>query len=36
LTGRYGYPVAEQTAIPGGFSQRFENGTLTCKNGGWV
>jgi hypothetical protein len=36
VTSRYGYPVAEQRIISGGWSQRFENGTLTYRNGRWL
>ena len=36
VKGRFGYPVAEQRTITGGWSQRFQHGTLTYRNGRWI
>jgi uncharacterized protein with LGFP repeats len=36
VEGRYGYPVADQRAIRGGWSQRFSGGTLTYRHGRWT
>jgi hypothetical protein len=32
---RYGYPLSDQRAIAGGFSQRFQGGYITYRNGRW-
>ena len=34
--GRYGYPIAMQRTISGGWSQRFSGGTLTYRHGRWT
>jgi uncharacterized protein with LGFP repeats len=36
VKSRFGYPVAEQRTITGGWSQRFQHGTLTYRNGRWI
>ncbi len=33
---RYGYPIAAQRTISGGWSQRFSGGTLTYRHGRWT
>ena len=36
VKGSYGYPIAEQRAISGGWTQRFRGGTLTYRHGRWT
>ena len=36
VDGSYGYPIAEQRAVTGGWSQRFSGGTLTYRDGRWT
>ena len=36
VKSRFGYPVAEQRTITGGWSQRFQHATLTYRNGRWI
>jgi len=33
VNSRYGYPIGEAHAVPGGVAQRFQGGTLTYVGG---
>jgi uncharacterized protein with LGFP repeats len=35
VSSRYGYPLADPVAVPGGYTQRFQRGTLTYRYGRW-